>query len=403
MILIRKPSICVNSGKARLSAILESGGQEYTLWYEVEERFGDYLCADLGDPWVVAIFKEAFVSGQDIVSEAPLSAELVRGVQEVFIPAIVAANPDLKRITIKADLIESPRFGAKGVGCGLSCGVDSLYTLLSHRDVMTHLVVNNYQQTKIEDLASHGQIVADEVGLPLIVGDTNYHGGSLPGTVFHEHSTHANLFAAYCLRKGLSRYYLSTGYSINDTAYAPYRHMDMAHYDILFALTFSSDSLKVIPDGMVGRLDKVRMLATEPLAQHHLDVCWRGRGKTALNGTFDCPKCMRTVLELMAVGQDALDRFGDVFDLGYVRTHREEYLAELIRDYLHGTASAVEVWPLRKRLGFTIKDWLLALLIVARKLLKKALRGGVSWYDVFAERIMVEVYQSRNAYRRSYA
>ena len=56
----------------------------------------------------------------------------------------------------------------------------------------------------------------------------------------------------------------------------------------------------------VTRLDKIRAIATEPLVQQHLRVCWHKAG-SALN-CGRCEKCVRTMLALDACG--TLGRFG---------------------------------------------------------------------------------------------
>ena len=63
--------------------------------------------------------------------------------------------------------------------------------------------------------------------------------------------------------------------------------------------------------GDVTRLEKLAVLAGEPLVQRHLRVCWADKGDRLNCGR--CEKCVRTMLGLDACGK--LDRFGG-FDHG---------------------------------------------------------------------------------------
>ncbi len=393
MITIRKPTISHREGKARVSADIDVDGKVYPLWYEVEERFGQYLCADYGDPWVIGLLKEVIIGRHEVVSEAPCSEDLIQNLTEVFSPTMCAANPSMEPLRISAERIASDGCGG-GVGCSITCGVDSMYTMYMHRHEVTHVVINNChggtaakdKRALFDELVEHAREVAQEASVALIVGDTNYDGASAPGLVFENHSTLANLFAVYCLRGLFARYYLATGYSVNEMFLSPVQTIDVAHYDLLLTQVCSVHGLKVIADGMGTRLDKVRALVDFPLAQRHLDVCWNGHAEGTRNGTWDCPKCMRTVLELLAVGGDeALGRFAATFDVDYVKSHRGEYLAELLRGLIQRNEYALQAWPYRGRMGFTLGDWCRAIVIVLRKMTKKVLRGG-STSGVFSPR-----------------
>lgn len=393
MITVRRPVVTARDGKSRLAADIDVDGTVYPLWYEVDEKYGGYLCAERSDAFVIGLLHYALVEHQDIVCEAPLTERLRRQILEMFIPAVCNENRgDVTPISITvlggggngSDLIDHMAPG-NAVGGSITCGVDSLYSIYSHRDEMTHLVVNKCHgataaKTKeklFADLIDNAAAFCREAGKQLIIGNTNYDGGGIPGIEFEGQFTYANCFAVYALQKLFRRYYLATGVPLSSFRMDCFVGGDPAHYELLSTTVFSTDSLTIITDGLIGRLEKVRALADYPLAQRHLDVCWNGAGKRKRNGTCDCPKCMRTVLELMAVGGDAcLSRFSAVFDVDYVFSHKEEYFAELLRGKIQKNEFALEVWPLLKGMPFCFTDFIRGGMIVFRKMIKKLLRGG---------------------------
>ncbi len=187
-----------------------------------------------------------------------------------------------------------------------------------------------------------------------------------------------NLFATYSLQKLFSLYYLASGGPVNEFRLSQFRTHCSSDYDILLCPVLSHETLTIISDGLIDRLEKVRILSAWEPAQKTLDVCHVHNPKNIKNGTSDCAKCMRTVLELLAVG--GLERFSSVFDVDYVNSHREEFLAELLRGKLQKNCFTIEIWPYRKNMGFTWKDYILATWIVVKKIVKKVLRRGRTSY-----------------------
>ena len=73
--------------------------------------------------------------GYDIESKLPISEELYYNLHFHFIDSLIQANPNFHRVQINAPLTQANNisFNNKNiVATGISCGVDSLYTIATH-------------------------------------------------------------------------------------------------------------------------------------------------------------------------------------------------------------------------------------------------------------------------------
>lgn len=87
-------------------------------------------------------------------------------------------------------------------------------------------------------------------------------------------------------------------------------------------MTFNSEGAEV------ERLDKVRSLCCYPPAYKYLNVCFN-----ELHNCGICAKCIRTLLEINAVGD--IDQFMDVFDVHFFLKHYKTYLVTTQHPYGH--------------------------------------------------------------------
>ena len=135
MIEIEIPKMSTSAGRYRLSADISVDGQTNTLWFEVEEKFGRYLCHERSDAFVLAMLQYAFRHGHDIKSKSPMTDRLYGQLTEQFLPAFNKIN----RLTTKifapvAPEVEHPEDGCR-IGTGLSCGVDSLHVYATRPEI----------------------------------------------------------------------------------------------------------------------------------------------------------------------------------------------------------------------------------------------------------------------------
>ena len=388
MIKVNIVKVSSSNGRKRLSAEVIVDDLSYGLWFEVEEKYGQYLCDERSDAFVVGLLPLAIKTRQDIYFVTPITDQLKDQLEHDFIDVVCQHQPELHRVRLVGNVAAPLCKASETIGTGVSCGVDSLFTikrrLIEHTGNKFLFLTNqadmdDSRYVRFDCLKRRASSFAADAGIELIVGDTNYSGG-VPGLCTEGCTTYCNLFSVLALQKLFSRYFIASGGPIRDFNFYLQNGMfgtDCSDYDLLTLSACSTSSCRFIVDGLEERIKKVQALIDWPLAWNHLDVCFRHADGKDGNGTYDCPKCMHTVVEiLVAGGMPALEKFSAVFDVEYVKAHMEEYLADLIRIRMQNTEYGNELWPLRKRAGFSSPDYLKAMVIVIRKALRKVLRFG---------------------------
>ena len=380
----------------RLSADILMDGRSYNLWYSVSEKYAEGLCSERSDAFVAGLLLYAIKNNYNISFSTPLTAELKDSLENDFIEAVCQKNPMAHRVQLVGPVAETIKKIKTVRATGISCGVDSLYTVCrrfikhSISGADHYLVINNLHgathdespeacKWRFEYLVRNATSFSNETKIPLIVGDTNYVNSGIPGLSFENFASFGNLFCVLAMQNLYSHYYVSSAGSVDEFGYYLRQGVfatNTENLDLLTMPSFSTLGLKVTVDGLAERTEKVRYISSFPAVQRHLDVCHVHKVGSTRNGTNDCPKCMRTVLELMLLGEDVLNRFGQVFDLDYVKTHRHEYLAEMMRGMLHKSLFAQQCWHARSKMGFSYSDYVRAYWIVAKKVFAKMLRGG---------------------------
>ena len=146
---IGRPAITRGGGKARLAAPIRCCGKDSPVWFEVEERYGDYLCDERSDAFLIGLLNHAMREHLDIECEAPVGAQLLYQIRTYLVSALVRASHALREPKIAAEMDAEPMRNAGGVGTGISCGVDSFHVLCKYAKSeypglsLTHLVLNN--------------------------------------------------------------------------------------------------------------------------------------------------------------------------------------------------------------------------------------------------------------------
>lgn len=400
MVTIKTPRIELRGDKSRLSADIVINGQTSTLWFEVEEKYGQYLCFERGDAFVLAMLYWCMRKGHDIVSEAPMTRRLYDQLTDQFLSPFYRLN-DMSsvegvtgerghavRITCPVDSEVAHPDGGNRIGTGISCGVDSLHVFAAHADVNCACIWNAHVTTGIAEMDSaEGQQRAwvdqlklaegfcADAGMELIACNTNFDRKCISDLQWDGMTTYGNLFCIFALQKLWSKYYVASGYDIsNQHMRFPDINTDPAHYEYFLFPHLALRSFSVLLDGQShNRVEKVRDLIDYPLAKRWLNVCHR-INEGHRNGTHDCPKCMRTLLDLEV--WHAVDDFGHVFDIDYYHTHFKEFLAEYYRGLLQKDAFALEMRPYFKDRHFGTRDVFGACRIVAKKIMLKILRLG---------------------------
>lgn len=337
---IGRPRIDRADGKVRLVASVthepipgvEGAGGD--MWFAVTEEYGQYLCYERCDAFVIGMLFYCMRLGLDIVCDSPMSEEILYNVRTYLIPSLAKQCDEMYPCRIEAVSDSSPLPNAHAVGAGISCGIDSLHVLSRHSDCeyasmkLTHLVLNNvgaYKEGSSQFVwqLDHARAFCRDTGFKLVETDSNYvEVFYLNHKWFKWTNTYANAFCALALQKLWGTFYIgSHGLDFSYFTLKLITKDDSAFYDLLFLNVISSRWLRFHSEGgAMSRYEKTIDVAGYPPAWKHLHVCTKDDGPNC----NVCEKCIRTLLTLDAI--DALDKFSGVFNIRYYRENRAFYL-----------------------------------------------------------------------------
>ena len=285
------------------------------VYFETDYAFGEALTLN-PNAFITACLAPAMHHGeQRLTIDAPICPELRNGLVTAM-NWLHAWHPQLPLLQIEA-ATDAPLIGARDAkrpAMFLSGGVDSLATLRSNRfdfpldhprSIRDGLVVHGFDisgthvmgdQTELFDRAvSALKPIAAEAGVTLIPITTNVR--SLDDDVhFWMYQFHGAALAAvaHSLANRLGTVHIAATYDI--------RHLKPWGSHPLLDPYYSSTDLQVRHDNdRMSRLDKVRVIADWDAALRNLRTCTENN-PGALN-CGKCEKCIRTMLELLAVGK----------------------------------------------------------------------------------------------------
>lgn len=319
------------------------------LWFAVPIEYKDYLCVERGDAFVVAMLWYAMITGSDIESIAPMSEKMVFHITRYLIPALCTDENGYRRIKIMGPTTDQPYKNIGGVGTGMSCGVDSFYTMHEYtkedtpfKYKLTHLSYFNmgaifhpnraekkkytlkefYDTTDrmSEEKRENARLVAEQAGMPLVYVKSNLDSDYYRGAYGHT-GVYRNCAMALSLQGLYSVYYNSSG------GWPGYFDLTLTegsqHYEALLCQCLSTESLNFILSDYATRLEKTITIADDKLAQQYLDVCF------CFNSCGKCSKCIRTLVTLDIIGK--VDQFREIFDVDDFKKHKVEAYFEILK------------------------------------------------------------------------
>lgn len=364
-ITIRRPRVENRHGRARLSAQIDVDGECREVWFEVEEKYGKYLCYERSDAFLIGLLNWAMRERCDFICEAPVGEELIYQIRTYLIPAVVKASKTLYAPRITADIDTGTLPCAGAVGTGISCGVDSLHVVANQARSafphlrLTHLILNNVGAFSKEEgknqfswQTEHAKQFAEEYGFEFIQTNSNF-SEAFPQNHLLTH-TYSSCFGIYVLQKLWRVYfYASSGYDFTEFRLEKSEDFSSDHYELLSLNVFSHRNLKIYSEGGAKtRFEKTRALVNFVPAQKYLHVCTSDLGENC----NICGKCKRTLVTLDALG--ALEKFRAVFDIDYYKKHRRSYLRWLVAQQIlpHGDLMLKEPFQiLRKDISLLIR------------------------------------------------
>jgi len=361
-------------------------------WFEVPQSYADDLSLS-GNPWLLALLPLAMLSGEPLEIEAPVDRVLLAGALE---SARVWKywRPDLYDVVVRAETADSYLGGeAKLCATFFSGGVDSYYSLVSHRDEANAYCIDDLIciwgfDVPLERNAAFAHMrdglsrVAHEYGKNLIPVKTNLRKTRLErasnngfGPFYHGYA----LGAVGLALEHRYRYVLvpSNGAGPDETAWGT--------HPITVPLLSSRSTRFIYDTPSSTRMGKLEALAACQSAWGNLRVCFKAED---FSNCGCCEKCRRTMLGLEIL--NARERFttfrpedftlGDVPNLymSSARGDRERYyremhviaqaggrdsIAEAITRGFRRTRRYASWWPIRNRLWKLPVVWRLGQLL----------------------------------------
>lgn len=365
-ITIGVPRVEIKDGLAIQKCNISLGNVSKEVYFSVEEKYGEYLCYERGDAYLIGLLNLAMRERCNIHSEVPFTAELVHQVQTELIPALCKYSKTLFSPSITGTLTNAPLPSAQKIATGCSCGIDSLHSIKKLTETREgifkpdYLVINNVgaysymgetSTTRYDSNVENAKLFAKEYGAPLIITNSNF-ANVFPQEHLRTH-LYSSSFAIYMLRKLWSRYYYaSSGYDLESAfGLSSNESYDCAKYDLIALPAFSIPQLRICNEGNhASRYEKTAYLADDSLAQQYLNVCLRqGAGNCGL-----CPKCTRTLWALDALGK--LDNFEKVLPVKTYKDNKSYYLRLLFQAHRNGTKMIGESYAiLSKEMSLMIK------------------------------------------------
>jgi len=354
-VIIGAPRLSVERGWSTLSAAIQVADWRGELYFRVSQG----PLATSANPFVLSMLPPAMKLGLPVRVEAPLSPQFqaLQAQMQGFIPAV---HPTLHTVPVEAASEHTPQPppGRRGVFVFFSGGVDSFYSLLMHRDEITHVVFVHGFDTLLAHKAVRARNVqavrqaAAELSKGFIEVETNYRSCVDRFEKWEHHTaTIAQLAIASVLGSQFHRAYLAENFDY-------FRQSETTNT----ATVWRADGIETLQDGIdCKRIDKTAYIADSATAMRWLRVCWQNKAMAYNCGR--CEKCLRTMIALRLAGAlhrcRTFDRPIDLERIRYLRFSDSAYFwPELLAALERRPADAALAEAARDSIGWaTVPDW----------------------------------------------
>jgi len=333
-IIINKPYIeKIDNGKVRLCSKIE-GSMNDILYYEVDEKYEQYLCDDRADAFLVGLLHSAMFNNENLVCKCGISEHLLFQLKTYYVPIVAENMKDLHIIQVDGTPMPSTTTIGTGVGTGLSGGVDSFYTVIKYSQPefgsfkLTHLLFNNIVTADDDDERIRNQHhkdveekrkIAAEMGLDYIDMYTNLYAFYHHPGIFNHYFTLQYTSAVLALQKLFHVFYFSSSYTLDAFSLDYNKIPSGAPFDLLSLKCVSGPNIAFYSAGCeTPRYQKMQYFVSNKVPQKHLQVCgasqdYGGHSPMEKLNCGSCMKCSRAIVSLKLFG--ALDDYKDMFDM----------------------------------------------------------------------------------------
>ncbi len=325
---------------------VETSYTEKTLWFAVRNENADMLTDESYDAFVLVPLYLAMYYHTDLHIAGKMSKLLYQNIKWYVRQILCDFSPDLAMVDVKADGFTVVPGKGHMIGTGISCGVDSLCTIMDHfvkeKDpeyrINSLFIFNCGTHGAYEDPATYrlfearcemNQKAADELGLPVVQVTSNAHAFS--NKIGEQKVGYLAIYSCmYSLQKAIDKYYTSSAFSYEEIRKYGNPDFDMSEFcEAYLVPLLQTEHTRLIMDGcQYRRSQKTENIADWDIAQRYLNVCVHTTDGT---NCCTCSKCMRTLVPLEAMGK--LEKFSGVFNLGVYRKHAHKGKREMVAKY----------------------------------------------------------------------
>lgn len=335
VIVFGKPYVTTEDSNVFLKCDVVLNNKTETFWFKYDIKYRDYLVTESIESFVLAFLPYCLKKNIDIKSDFPINEIFKFNIEEYLIPTLARNIKSYNVITINIPT-NNIKYEGKGVAVGISCGVDSSYTIL--KNYRTHSPESglniNYvtffnagssgSTDKAKELFNKRLVeakkAADYLQLELISVDTNINSMYIDFDYESIH-TYRTLAIPLTLQKLLSRYYYSSSFTFENFKFDD---SDPTYHDLLTMSVISTPSLTFTVVGCeVSRINKLEYISKFEFPKKFLNVCVRKE-----HNCSKCFKCIRTMLDLYLINK--LEEFSAVFDVEYFKDHFDDYVVYAI-------------------------------------------------------------------------
>ena len=292
------------------------------------------------DGFLILVLPLAMKNHEHIYIDGKISFRLYYKLIHNIMPIIKIVHPDFKIIDIHHNGFNTEKFDTnESVGCGISCGVDSLcciedfYFNECGEYKLTHLTNFNagsytYKEVYRNKLINIKNYIK-ETSLDFLQIDSNF---SVINNLEHQYfHTLRNLSIPLFFQRLFKKYYYASCFTYQDSKCVPNSKSITSTEPILIPL-LSTDNLEFIMHGcQYSRVKKTEIISKNPLSFKHLDVCvdptYYSNIQTHINCS-KCFKCMRTLFTMEYL--NVLENFTHVFDIDVYFKYKFDYLKTLV-------------------------------------------------------------------------
>lgn len=326
--IIEKVRLEKEGNRVRLAADIFRNGTLFKCWFDYPSEYEQYVCTERDDAFLMALLPYALEHEFDIECRGVVSEKLYYQVTNYYVPILSKHQKEFHKISVSVESLSDKNLcKGHGVGTGISCGVDSFYSALSHLEnvpknyQLTHLVSMNvgsfgYQGGEFsykwfQEELINARKTAEELNLSLI--DINSNLMEFYQRAHDTSGTMRMVGAILGLQKLFANYYISAGFTIKEF---DIQSEDNAGYDLLNLQIGTNESTCFYSTGMeASRFKRTEFISKFPVTYDKLTVCIMGN-----HNCSKCEKCLRTMGALYALGK--LEAYSGSFDVNDFKKHK---------------------------------------------------------------------------------